>query len=337
MKCCYHPDQEAEGSCAYCAVPLCKTCLVDAKPNNGYCLTCLRQKQFARTFNYLRLFVWFAGIAWMILAYFIFEPTQGGDWSYALAFSVLGPVVAVIINRLMFHVFIRLILSNLKPQQKFFVAFFRFSLTGKKNFYSQALNAINQVPNPEVYKDAFYERFIAVLILQPFALPANWSANVSKAWKLSEEEMLLELLTYGREIFLINIFKNHHYQAITTFIELLEKTALKDPYNELIDSIMACLESVDLEEIKRYQPHKVANRIVLQAKQQEPQKVLVDKAFLTELKLIEEELETFLMKENRLKDWREIAEISKQLQLPMIPKATFEAARYPGINHLSWP
>ncbi|MCF2144082.1 MAG: hypothetical protein K9W42_10305 [Candidatus Heimdallarchaeota archaeon] len=337
MKCCYHPDQEAEGSCAYCAVPLCKTCLVDAKPNNGYCLTCLRQKQFARTFNYLRLLVWFAGIAWMILAYFIFEPTQGDDWSYALAFSVLGPVVAVIINRLMFHVFIRLLLSNLEPQQRFFVALFRYSLTGKKSFFTQAVNALKRVPNPEYYKDAFYEQLIAVLILQPFALPAYWSDHLSSASGVKEEELLCELLTYGREIFLENIFKNHHYQAITTFIELLEKTALKDPYNELIDSIMARLESVDLEEIKRYQPHKIANRIVLQAKQEEPQKVLVDKAFLTELKLIEEDLEIFFRNENRSKDWRKIAEITKQLQLPMMPKATFEAARYPAINHLSWP
>jgi len=328
LKCCYHPDQEAEGTCTYCNIPLCKTCLTDAGLNDGSCKVCLRQKQYVRVYNYMRIIVCSLGVGWMVLAFFIFDTSQG--WSNALTYGILGLVGAFIINMVALTIFSRTLLSNLEPHQKLFVALSRYSVTGHKNFFTQAVNAMKKIDNLEAYKDALYEQLIAILILQPYDLPMGWSAYLSETFKLNEEEMLLELLTYGREIFMENIFENHHYQAIEPLIEILNKTARKDFYNELINKIMARLESVDLKAIKRSQPLQFAGGMGQQPSQpirRESPVVLQDKAFLTELKLIDEELEEFLTKENRKDDWTKISEIIEQFELPRVPKNTFEAAR----------
>lgn len=326
MKCCYHPDQEAEGACVQCNAPLCKTCMTDAELNEGLCQVCLRQKKFIRIYSFFRLFSCSLGAGWLILAFIIFDTSQG--WSKPFTYGLLGLFGSFVINMLGLFVVNWLLLSNLNPEQKLFVALSRYSVTGQKTFLTQAVRAMKKIDNLDNYRNALFDQIIAILILQPYDLPMDWVAYLSETFKMTEEDLLSGLLEFGHEVFLNNIFENHHYQAIEPYIEILNRTEQTKLYNELIDKIMARLGTVDLKAIKRSQPIQFEGMAQPQQPlRREPPSVLQDKAFLTELKLIDEELKEFLIKEKRDGDWEKISETIDQFELPKVPKNTFEAAR----------
>ncbi|HUT82963.1 MAG TPA: hypothetical protein VMZ29_17335 [Candidatus Bathyarchaeia archaeon] len=328
MKCCYDPELDSEGNCINCNVPLCKTCYTNAQLNEGLCQACLRQKRFLRIYGFYRIAICGLGIGWMVLSFFIFPNEGGGFFGPGLTYGILGLLAAFAINMITLVLMSRALLSNLKPQQKVFVALARYSVSGNKVFFNQAIKAMKKVPDMTPYRDALFDQIVSILILQPHDLPTDWIEYVSEKFLLSEEELLSGILEFGQDVFDDNIFQYHYYQAIEPLIEIYKRTNRKDLYNQLIDRLIQRLNSIDLKAATKPSP---VNFPGMPQQQQQPEKesasVLQDKAFLTELKLIDFELEEFLTKAKRKKDWEKINEIIEQFELPKVPKNTFDAAR----------
>ncbi|NHJ41141.1 MAG: hypothetical protein FK731_14005 [Asgard group archaeon] len=325
MKCCYDPNLEAEGNCVNCNVPLCKTCLTDAELNEGLCQACLRQKRFMRIYQIFRIASCSIGVGWAVLAFIVIDAEK---WTTNLTYGLLGIVGAFGLNMIVLVLLSRFLLLNLKPHQKVFVALARYSVSGNKVFFTQAVRAMKKVDNIDQYKDALFDQLVSILILQPYDLPFDWVSYLCENFKLTEEELLSGILKFGTDVFEENIFNQHYYQAIEPYIEVLKRTEKNDLYHKLIDQILKRLEEVDLKAASR--PAPITFQGIQQAQpvqQREKPSVLRDRAFLTELKLIDVELEEFLTKAGRKDDWQKIEEVINQYELPKVPKSTFDAAR----------
>ena len=326
MKCCYDPKVDSKGNCVQCNVPLCGVCFTDAELNEGLCQACLRQKKFIRAYSYIRITVCTVGIAWLIIAFFIFGTAEG--WTKPLTYGLLGIFGAFGINMLSVALISRTLLANLKPHQKVFVALARYSVSGQKVFFTQAIRAMKKVENMDEYKDALFDQLVSILILQPYNLPADWVEYLSENFKITKDELLSGMIDYGLDMFDESIFDNHYYQAIEPLIEIYKRTERNDLYSKLTDRIMDRLQTVDLKAVNRAQPIQFQGMIPQQQTQQKlPASVIRDRAFLTELKLIDAELEEFLLENKRKADWQTLDEIVSKFDLPRVPKGTFEATR----------
>ncbi|NHJ85938.1 MAG: hypothetical protein FK734_10785 [Asgard group archaeon] len=321
MKCCYDPEIESEGNCVQCNVPLCKTCLGNAQLEEGLCQACLRQKKMLKIYQIFRISVCALGVGWLVIAFIIISDTF---WD-KLIYGSLGLMGAFAINMLTFYLLSRMLLSNLQSHQKVFVALARYSVTGNKVFFTQAIKAMKKVDDMTPYRDALFDQLVSILILQPYDLPTDWVEYLCENFKLTEKELLDGLLEYGTDVFEENIFNQHFYQAIEPYIEILNRTKKYDIYNKLMDQLMERLEKVDLKAATRPTPMAVPGQQEYQ--QRDPPNVVHDKAFLTELKLIDAELEEFLIKHKRGDDWKKIDEVISAYDLPKVPKSTFDAAK----------
>jgi hypothetical protein len=229
----------------------------------------------------------------------------------------------------------RMLLVNLKPHQKVFVALARYSVSGNKVFFTQAIRAMKRVENMELYKDALFDQLVSILILQSYDLPLDWITYFCDNFKLTKEELLEGILKFGTDVFEENIFNQHHYQAIEPYIEVIKEAERDDLYHALIDKVLKRLENTDLKAAMRPPPITYQPMPGQQGMQQQPQSqaqrenpsVIRDRAFLTELKLIDEELKEFLVKSGRDKDWKKLNDVIEVYELPKVPKSTLDAAR----------
>ncbi|NHJ87873.1 MAG: hypothetical protein FK734_20590 [Asgard group archaeon] len=326
MKCCYDPELDSEGNCVNCNVPLCKSCYTDAQLNEGLCQACLRQKRFLRYYGFYRIAICALGIIWMVLAIIFFPNPEGGFFGPGLTYGILGLLAAFAINMISLVLLSRLLLSNLKPHQKVFVALARYSVSGNKVFFNQAIKAMKKIEDMTPYRDALFDQIVSILILQPHDLPIDWVEYLCEKFQFTEEEFLNGILEFGQDVFYDNIFDYHYYQAIEPLIEIYKRTDRKDLYNSLVDQIMQRLDKVDLKAASKPSPVNFPG-MPQQQVEKESASVLQDRAFLTELKLIDTELEEFLTKSKRKKDWEKINSIIEQFELPKVPKNTFDAAR----------
>ncbi len=322
LKCCYDPKLEAEGHCINCNVPLCKTCVTYAELNEGICRACRRQKSFLKIYGTSRIIICGLGIVFLVVSLIWISP---GNLMNGFVYGLLGVMGAVAINMLTLALMSRFLLSNLEPHQKVFVALARYSVSGNKVFFNQAIKAMKKVEDMFQYKDALFDQLVSILILQPFDLPNEWVEYLCENFIFTEQELLDGILEFGTDVFEENIFNQHHYQAIEPYIEVLKRTEKTELYNKLIDQILERLEKVDLKAV--IQPPPVSFQGTQPQPVREEPSVVKDRAFLTELKLIDYELEEFLTKAKRKKDWKKISEIIEDYELPKVPKSTFEAAR----------
>ncbi|NHJ49482.1 MAG: hypothetical protein FK733_16955 [Asgard group archaeon] len=331
MKCCYDPDLEAEGSCVNCNVPLCKTCLTDAELGEGLCQACIRQKRIFKFYQIFRITSCTLGVGWAVLAFIVIDAAK---WTTNLSYGLLGVVGAFGLNMLVLVLLSRMLLVNLKPHQKVFVALARYSVSGNKVFFTQAIRAMKKVDNMELYKDALFDQLVSILILQSYDLPLDWITYFCDNFKLTKEELLDGILKFGIDVFEENIFHQDHYRAIEPYIEVIKEAEREDLYHKLIDQILDRLNNTDIKAAMRpppitYQPmpgQQGTQQAQPQAQRESPA-VIRDRAFLTELKLIDEELKEFLVKSGRDKDWEKLNEVIAVYELPKVPKSTIDAAR----------
>jgi hypothetical protein len=330
LKCCYDPDLEAQGNCVNCNVPLCNICLTDAELNEGLCKACMRQKRFMRIYQIFRITSCTLGVGWAVLAFIVIDFEK---WTQVLPYALLGVVGAFGLNMLVLVLLSRILLVNLKPHQKVFVALARYSVSGNKVFFTQAVRAMKKVDNISEYKDALFDQLVSILILQPYDLPYDWVSYLCENFRLTEEDLISGILEYGTDVFEENIFNQHHYQAIEPYIEVLKRTEKNDLYHKLIDQILVRLDGVDLKTAARPAPITFQGMQQAQPVQQrEKPSVIRDRAFLTQLKLIDSELEEFLTKAGREKDWVKIDNVISGYELPKVPKSTFDAARQMAVQ-----
>ena len=322
MKCCYDPDIEAKGHCVNCRVPLCQTCLTDAEFGDGLCKVCSRQKKTFRFFGYFRIAMCSLGMVWLALSFLVLFP---GDMANGFTYGLLGLLGAMVLNTVAGQLVQRSAMWGLRPEQRIFVALHRYSVTGSKMYLNQALRIMKKVENMTPYKDALFDQIVSILIYLPYDLPGEWVDYFCDNFHLTEKELLDGILEFGIDVFEENIFENHIYQAIEPYIEIIKRTGKDQLYHDLVDKIMARINSIDFKAVSRPPAYVIPG--VQQQAPQEDASVIRDRAFLTELKMIDSELEDFLMKSNRESDWKALSDILNNYELPKVPKSTFEAAK----------
>ena len=325
MKCVYDPEIEAEGRCSLCNVPLCKTCYTEAELNNDLCHACTRQGKIARIYQIIRLSSCGLGLAWVVVAVIIFNQA---DFLNRILYGAYGLMGAIFINFITAFILTRMMISDLKPHQRVFVGLSRYAATGNKIFFDQALRAMKKVEDMTSYKDALFDQLVSILILQPYDLPMDWVNYLCENFHLTEEELLSGIIEFGTDVFEENIFNQHYYQAMEPYIEVLKKTENDSLYNNLMDKVMVKLNDVNLQELNKPPVYTIPGQIPQQQQQQRADpKVIRDRAFLTELKLIDSELEEFLIKAKRQKDYDKIKSVIDEFELPAVPKSTFDAVK----------
>ena len=186
---------------------------------------------------------------------------------------------------------------------------------------------MSKVEDMSIYKDAMFDQIVTVLILQPYDLPYDWVGFLATNFKITEQELLDGILEFGTDVFYENIFNHYHYQAMEPYIEILNRQERDDLYNKLLDDIILRLKDVDLKEINKppeYIPGQPGQPNTM--KKQEP-KIIRQKAFLTQLTMIDEELGEFLKRVGREKDHKKILEFTENYELPAVPKSSFDAVK----------
>lgn len=329
MKCVYHLETEAEEKCSRCGAPLCDICYTDAELNEELCKICRRELRAFRIVRYVQLGSCGLGIAWVIVALFL--PFGGLDFWSKLLIGFAGIAAAFVINYIAIFIMTRTLFAGLEPQNKAILNLHRYAVTGMKQYFNQAIKIMNKLPDFERYKDAFYDQLVTILILQHFDLPTDWVDYFSEIFKVEEEELLENILVYGTDVFYENIFNNYNYQAIEPFIEITKRTDRDDLFNKLVDEILTNLENVDLTELTKPSSYSIPGMPQQQQQvQRESPTVLRQKALLTELKLIEEDLKQYLKHVDREEDFQKIKQIIDQYELPAVPKNTFDAVKMIG-------
>ncbi|MHA1212121.1 MAG: hypothetical protein ACTSSH_06640, partial [Candidatus Heimdallarchaeota archaeon] len=187
----------------------------------------------------------------MVISFFIFEKEEGQLFGPGLTWGLVGLMGAFAINMVSLMLLQPLLLSNLKPHQRVFVALARYSVSGNKTFFNQAIRSMKKVDDMTPYRDALFDQIVSILILQPFDLPTDWVAYISENFKMSDQELLDGILEFGIDVFDDNIFGHHHYQAIEPLIEVYKRTEQNEKYNELMDKVLVRLEGVDLKAATR--------------------------------------------------------------------------------------
>ena len=325
MKCVYHPIEESEERCSICNVPLCKTCVAEAElDHQGACHACARQMKIGKFYQYFRIGSCGLGIAWLVVAMIIFTNVV---FLTRISYGIYGLLGAFVLNFLAAFILTRMMISDLEPHQRVFVGLSRYAVTGNKIFFNQALKAMEKVEDMSKYQDALFDQIVTVLILQPYDLPHDWVSYLAENFKLTEEELLDGILTYGTDVFYENIFNHYHYQAIEPYIEVLARTENDKLYNKLIDDILEKLNYVDLKELSKppeYLPGQPGQQPRM--KKQDP-KIIREKAFLTELTMIDSELGEFLTRVDREKDYKTILSYTDNFELPAVPKSSFDAVK----------
>ena len=326
MKCVYHPLEESEERCTICNVPICKTCKAEADlEHEGACHACTRQIKISKFYQYFRYGSCGLGIVWLVVAMIVF--TNVPNFLTRISYGIYGLLGSFVLNFLAAFILTRMMLSDLEPHQRVFVGLSRYAATGNKIFFTQALKAMEKVEDMSQYKDALFDQIVTVLILQPYDLPMDWVGYLAENFKLNEDDLLAGILEFGTDVFYENIFNHSHYQAIEPYIEVLSRTKNHDLYNKLIDDILENLKDIDLKELNKppeYIPGQPGQ--APRMKKQDP-KTIRDKAFLTELTLIESELEEFLTQTGRDKDYKKIVAFTDNFELPAVPKSSFDAVK----------
>ena len=327
MKCCYDPDIEADGACVNCRAPLCKTCHTEADFADGLCIACSRQKKSFRFYSYFRIGMCSLGMVWLVIALFVIWDLQSG-----FTYGLLGLLGAFALNTVGAQIIQRSSLWGLKPEARVFVSLHRYSVTGNKMYFNQALRVMKKIEDISQYKDALFDQIVSILINLPYDLPADWVEYLCENFNMTEKELLDGIMEFGIDVFEDNIFNHHVYQAIEPYIEILKRTDNEKLYHELIDKILVRLNTIDFKAVNRPPVYSVPG--IQQQQPQQPQQpqqenpqVIRDRAFLTELKMIDAELEDFLTRTKRKSDWKAISDIIDNYQLPKVPKSTFEAAK----------
>jgi hypothetical protein len=263
------------------------------------------------------------GVVWLALAFLVIFPE---DMTNGFTYGLLGLLGAMVLNTIGGQLVQRSTMWGLRPEQRVFVALHRYSVTGAKMYLNQALRIMNKIEDMSLYKDALFDQIVSILIYLPYDLPGEWVDYFCENFNLTEKELLDGILEFGIDVFEENIFENHIYQAIEPYIEIIKRTEQEQLYHDLMDKIMARMNSIDFKAVSR-PPTYVIPGMPQQPAQQEDATVIRDRAFLTELKLIDAELEDFLMKSNRESDWKALSDILSNYELPKVPKSTFEAAK----------
>ncbi|MHA1505496.1 MAG: hypothetical protein ACTSPT_09950, partial [Candidatus Heimdallarchaeota archaeon] len=279
MKCAYHPLEDADERCTVCNITLCKNCHADSELNDGMCHSCRRQQKIGQMYKYIRYGVWGLGISWIIVA---------------LMYGSIGIAGAIFTNFLIAFILSRMLISDLEPHQKVFVALSRYSITGNKIFFTQSLNAMKKVDDMQIYRDALMDHLISILILQPYDLPTDWLGYLSENFKLTEEEILNGMVEFGIDMFEDNIFIQHHYQAMELFIDILKRTNNVEQYNKLIDRILEEIAKVDLKAVNKKAAARIPGVDPTQQPQREEPSVVRHRAFLTEITMLDSDLEEFM-------------------------------------------
>ncbi|NHJ31661.1 MAG: hypothetical protein FK732_02255 [Asgard group archaeon] len=323
MKCCYDPEIESDGTCVNCRVPLCKTCLTDADLSDGLCLACNRQKKTFRFFGYFRIGMCSLGMVWLALSFLVIFP---GNMTNGFTYGLLGLLGAFALNTVAAQIIQRSTFWGLKPEQRAFVLLHRYSVSGNKMYFNQAMRALKKIEDMTPFKDALFDNIVSILIYLPYDLPADWIEFLSENFNMTDKELLDGILEFGIDVFEENIFNNHIYQAIEPSIEILKRTDNEKMYHVLVDRILDRLKGIDFKAVSRPSAYVIPG-MPQQQSQQEPPSVIRDRAFLTELKMIDAELEDFLTRTKRDSDWKAIADIINNYELPKVPKSTFEAAK----------
>jgi len=324
LKCCYDPEIDADGTCVNCRVPLCRTCLTEAELGDSLCFACSRQKKSFRFYGYFRIGMCSLGMVWLALSFLVIFP---GDMTSGFTYGLLGLLGAFALNTVGAQIIQRSSLWGLKPETRVFVSLHRYSATGNKMYFNQALRLMKKIEDMTLYKDALFDQIVNILIYLPYDLPADWVEYLCENFNMTEKELLDGILEFGIDVFEENIFNNHVYQAIEPYIELLKRTDNEKLYHELIDKILTRLNTIDFKAVNRPPTYTVPGMQQQQQPQQENPTVIRDRAFLTELKMIDAELKEFLVRTNRESDWKAISDIIDNYQLPKVPKSTFEAAK----------
>jgi hypothetical protein len=306
-----------------CRVPLCKTCLTETELGDGLCRTCSRQKKIYRYSRYSQIGVCGLGMVWLAIASFVLFP---GDLQNGFTYGMLGLLGAMVLNYIVGILLKRSYLWGLRPEQKAFVSLHRYSVTGDKMYLNQGIRFLSKIDERKAFKDALFDQLVSILIYLPYDLPNDWVAYLCENFSLTEEELFDGILEFGIDVFEENIFNNHIYQAIEPYIEILKRTDNEKLYHVLIDNILARLNTIDFKAVSR-PPAYVIPGMPQQQQQQDSAQTIRDRAFLTELKMIDAELEDFLTKSKRKSDWKAINDILSNYELPKVPKSTFEAAK----------
>ncbi|MHA1837559.1 MAG: hypothetical protein ACTSVH_06270, partial [Candidatus Heimdallarchaeota archaeon] len=220
-----------------------------------------------------------------------------------------------------------MLISDLEPHQKVFVALSRYSITGNKIFFTQSLNAMKKVDDMTIYRDALMDHLISILILQPYDLPTDWLGYLSENFKLTEEEILNGMVEFGIDMFEDNIFIQHHYQALELFIDILKRTSNVEEYNKLIDRILEEIAKVDIKAVNKKAAPRIPGVDPTQQPKRDDPSVIRHRAFLTEITMLDSDLEEFMISQKRQKDFKKIQDIIEQFDLPAVPKNTLAAAR----------
>jgi len=325
MKCVYHQMVESDNRCDICNVPICKTCTTEAElDNSGACHACTRQGKIAIFYKYFRIASCGVGGIWLVVAMLIFTTVP---FLTRISYGIYGLLGAFVLNFLAAFILTRMMISDLKPHQRVFVGLSRYAVTGNKIFFNQALNAMKKVEDMSMYQDALFDQIVTFLILQPYDLPQDWVTYLAEQFKINDQELLDGILEFGIDVFYENIFNHYHYQAIEPYIEILKRQERDDLYNKLLDDILLRLKDVDVKEVNKppeYNPGQPGQPSTM--KKQDP-KVIRNKAFLTQLTMIEEELGEFLKRVGRAKDFKKILAVTENFELPTVPKSSFDAVK----------
>ncbi|MEA2071495.1 MAG: hypothetical protein U9O98_09420 [Asgard group archaeon] len=322
MKCVYHPTVEAEERCSICNVPFCSECSTEASLNEGRCKTCRHQIKIQKIYQIVRFSMCGAGLVWAVLAFILFE----GDTMTKISYGLYGILGVLVINFVSQFIFMRLLLSNLKPHQKVFVGLARYAATGHKVFLDQALNNYDKIKDKEQYRDALFDQIVSIIILQPYDFPKDWVEYFSETFDISQEELLEGMLEFGQDVFYENIINRSHYQAMEPYFQIIKRTENHKLFHEFMDEIVEKVQQIDIKKLSKPEPIQIPGTDKQETPVRDPQ-AIQDKAFLTELKLLEKEIETFLTDNDREEDWETIKAVIKNFKLPPVPKSTFEAAK----------
>jgi len=325
LKCAFHPLEDAEERCTVCNITLCKNCYADSELNDGMCHSCRRQQKISKIYTYIRYGVWALGIAWVIIAIIIFSGVK--SWLDIILYGSMGIAGAIFTNFIIAYILSRMLISDLAPHQKLFVALSRYSITGNKIFFNQAIKTLNKVEDVRIYQDALMDHIVSILILQPYDLPSDWLGYLSEQFKFTEEELLAGIVEFGVDVFEDNIFIQNHFQALEPFIDILNKTEKVDIYNKLVDRILDEISKVDIDAISKSAPVRIPGVDPARQPTKEEPSTIRHRAFLTEVKLLDAEIEEFMEKQNRQKDFAKIKNIIDNFELPSVPKNTLDAAR----------
>jgi len=325
LKCAYHPLEEAEERCTVCNITLCKNCHADSQLNDGMCHSCRRQQKISKIYTYIRYSVWGVGITWVIISLFIFTNVE--SWLDKILIGSTGIAGAILVNFIFAFILSRMLISDLKPHQKLFVALSRYSITGNKVFFNQAVSSMKKVDDIKLYQDALIDHIVSIIILQPHDFPSDWLGYLSEQFHFTEEELLAGIVEFGIDVFENNIFIQHHYQALESYIDILNRTNNEELYNHLVDRIIQEIQKIDLKAVNKPSPVRIPGVDPTQQPQREEPSTIRHRALLTELKLLDSELEEFMEKVNRQADFKIIKDIIDPFELPSVPKNTLAAAR----------